>query len=462
LWERIIESMTKNRSKLRSGIVSVLLGLIFSLLILEAGLRLGGWFFFQLQEHRNKLSIRREGTYRILCLGDSMTAVGGETSYPRQLEKVLNQRSNAAEFSVINKGAPGVDSGFIMRHLEDNLNKYAPDMVIVMMGCTDTGAILPYGDIPVDQKIPLKTFKLARILWNRLIKNRREEKSLSPVEYDRPPGDDLPSAPPPPDSVDVAPEMVEEPQPKYRKYVELGMFYLDREEFEKAEEILNKAIEINQINDAACAILTRYYKERGEYDKVEAVYNKAIRLNPKNDRNYIHLGWIYRDQDKTDQALEMFKKAIEVNPENGGAYASLSYCYEERGEKKLAEEYSRKAKRLRPEYYNPLTRRHYQELKETVIRKGIKLVCVQYPMLNLQPLKDILKPYQDIIFVGNERLFKEAILRGRCDEFFADMFAGNYGHCTPKGNRLLAENIADSILRQYFKESSPAPAPPAE
>jgi hypothetical protein len=30
------------------------------------------------------------------------------------------------------------------------------------------------------------------------------------------------------------------------------------------------------------------------------------------------------------------------------------------------------------------------------------------------------------------------------------MFAGDFGHCTDKGNRLLAENIATVILKEVF------------
>jgi hypothetical protein len=57
---------------------------------------------------------------------------------------------------------------------------------------------------------------------------------------------------------------------------------------------------------------------------------------------------------------------------------------------------------------------------------------------------------QGIIFVYNERVFKEALMRGRYEDYFADRFAGDFGHGTPKGNRLLAENIANTILKECF------------
>ena len=56
----------------------------------ELGLRLGGVVFLSLQEYRNVRSIMGKGEYRIMCIGESTTAFGGEDSYPAQLEKILN------------------------------------------------------------------------------------------------------------------------------------------------------------------------------------------------------------------------------------------------------------------------------------------------------------------------------------------------------------------------------------
>lgn len=59
---------------------------------------------------------------------------------------------------------------------------------------------------------------------------------------------------------------------------------------------------------------------------------------------------------------------------------------------------------------------------------------------------------QDIIFVDNEKIFKQAVKKSSYDEYFTDNFAVDFGHCTPKGNRLLAENIANVILREVFNK----------
>jgi len=128
----------------------------------------------------------------------------------------------------------------------------------------------------------------------------------------------------------------------------------------------------------------------------------------------------------------------------------MSSLYEEMGKRELAREYAEKANKLRPEYYASVTVSNYRRLKEILDKRGIKLVCVQYPMRHVEPLKKIFEKDKDVIFVNNERVFREAVKERGYKEYFRDMFGGNFGHCTEKGNRFLAENIANVILKEIF------------
>jgi hypothetical protein len=71
-------------------------------------------------------------------------------------------------------------------------------------------------------------------------------------------------------------------------------------------------------------------------------------------------------------------------------------------------------------------------------------------MRNVEPLKRIFGRDKSVIFVDNERVFEEALKKGRYKEYFVDMFGGDFGHCTYKGNELLAQNIAGVILGEVF------------
>jgi len=141
-----------------------------------------------------------------------------------------------------------------------------------------------------------------------------------------------------------------------------------------------------------------------------------------------------------------------LNLKNDRLCAVLAVIYEEIGQAARAQEYYHKANELRLSVYNPITTHSYHKLKKILDKRKIKLVCVQYPMRSIESLKKIFEGQTGVIFVDNERIFKDAVKREGYKEYFKDMFGGDFGHCTPKGNRLLAENIADVILKEVFSK----------
>ena len=117
----------------------------------------------------------------------------------------------------------------------------------------------------------------------------------------------------------------------------------------------------------------------------------------------------------------------------------------------LARKYGKKARDLRLNYDLPNTLSNYHKLKTILDKIGITYVCVQYPMRNLESLKEIFRGNnRDIIFVDNENIFRDAVTKDGHQNYFKDMFGGDFGHCTDKGNKLLAENIAKVILKEVF------------
>ena len=471
----------------KQKIALIISGLFLCVVSLEIGLRMAGLIISSLQEYRNWVSLRQKGTYRIMCLGESTTAC---SNYPHQLEEILNQPDIGIKFSVINKGIPAIGTTAIVSQLEDNLNKYTPDMVITMMGINDEGQTMAYEDIFI-KKVTLfltsfRTYKLAKFLRLQIINKAqaigfcksKDNISLQANDIIQPPIYNEQDKP--------AEEPEQTGQSNYQAYLELGQQYQRQGIFNKAVEIYKKAIQINPENDEAYSQLGLCYKHQGKEDKAEKMFNKAIEINPREDwvyfelggcyiiqgiyakaeemlkkaveintshhMAYLRLGWSYNKQGEYAKAEDMYKKAIQINSENDWAYGSLALCYKELGKYKLAEEYFKKADRVRTKYYNPITRSNYQRLREILAKKGIKLICVQYPMCSVEPLKKMLEPHDGVTLVDNERVFKEALKQASYDEYFSDSFAGNFGHCTTRGNRLLAENIANVILEEYFNK----------
>jgi len=156
--------MTKKRQK----IFLLIFGIILSLMTLEAGLHLGGFALNRLQQAQNSQKIKEKDSYRILCLGESTTAFGGEFSYPDQLQNILNKKGLGLDFRVINQGMIGSNSYFISKRLGRFLDQYDPDMVIVMMGINDPGQLEMYKNRSSPANIflqKIKVVKLAKLIW---------------------------------------------------------------------------------------------------------------------------------------------------------------------------------------------------------------------------------------------------------------------------------------------------------
>jgi len=508
--------------------------------MLEIGIRAGGFIFFSLQEHRNRLSVKKRGTYRILCLGESTTGFGGRNSYPRQLENILNQRGKEIQFSVINKGSPGADTIRIVAQLENNLNKYNPNMVITMMGINDSYDSKAYDDIANQRNTPFlkdfRIYKLGKFLHRRII-NKAKEKEVALFETSESEKNIVLQLNNHLDEQENILKKVVENNPKsHDAYCQLAEYYWEREEFDKSDEIFKKAIEVNPDNHLAYVEVAMHYFESGEHDKAKEILKKAIEISPDgldaylklieyysfwqqnekakelfkkafidkgsrggdnifkraveqdpaNPKAYIKLGEYYMDIEENekaekvfkkaialnssqaywayvelgsyyrmkgmyDQAEEILKKAIEVNPESHWVFDELlAVLYEKQVKNKLAMTDLRKSNDWNPEYYNTVTQYNYQRLKEIVTSRGIKLVVMQYPLRNLEPLKKMFKDTRDVIFIDNEKVFKKALAQSDYGEYFYDQFGGDFGHCTAKGNRLLAGNITDVILKKIF------------
>jgi tetratricopeptide (TPR) repeat protein len=484
-----INKLSQPRTSPRQKIALVLFGLFLFFILLEVGLRLGGFILLSTQERRNLQSLKQKGTYRILCLGESTT----QGQYPPFLEEALNQRNIGVRFSVIDKGRSGTNTSAILGQVESYINEYHPDMVVTMMGINDWAVHIPLEIVTTPRGMlfirSFRTYKLIRLLWLHILTKVKEAGFYKPNEngyaLGNLPESGLKEGYADPILMEASfKEAIERNPQDDNAYYELGRFYRIQGKFSQSEDLSKKAIELNPKNDLVYAELGRLYLGQKRYIESEQALKKVISLNPKHDPAYVVLSWVYKDQGKLaeaeqilDQAIALnhkydsayvglgqvykaqkrlieaewvFKKAIELNPENELAYGGLATVYGEMGKNKLSSVYAEKADKLRDKLNDPVMINNYLKLKEILDRKGIRLVCVQYPMRSVEPLKEIFKKDEDVIFVDNEKLFKDVVRQEGYNEYFRDIFAGDFGHCTEKGNRFLAGNIANVILREVF------------
>jgi len=493
--------MQKNKAShagtnLKQKITLICLGIAVFLTALELGLRLAGHTFDYLQEKRNRASLRLKGAYRIMCLGESTTA-GGKESYPAQLEEILNQRFPEKHFSVINKGKNGVSTAYILAQLQNNLQTYSPDMVIVMMGINDGAAHMPYEyDIRPSLPRSLRIYKLWRLLRLRVtnIGKRgyadkrpqpglddfiRQEERLKKAHADIELGwlyikygeprkaettfrDILGSQPWNLDAYDGLAcayqdlgefKQAEETIKKgislnpdnVRGYLRLGFIYKDQDRLSEAVELFKKSLELDPRAQEAFFALGSIYHSRANFPRAEEAFKKALEIDPRRNDIFAALGWCYLEQGKFKEAEAVFKKALEINPYDDRPYGGLASIYEALKKPEAARQYHQKAECLRGLNYDPALRHNYLELKMALDKKGVKLVCMQYPMRSIEPLKKIFSGQAGVVFIDNERIFKDAAGEYGYREYFTDIFGGDFGHCTPKGNRMIAENIAQVL-----------------
>ena len=480
----------------RSKIALIIFGVFLTVIILEIGLRLGGQVLLSIQEYRNYLSVKKKGAYRILCLGESTTA----GQYQCYLEEMLNQRNLGITFSVVDKGIPAINTRFILSQLENNLNRYHPDMVIAMMGINTDAKIFPY-EYSENSKTAFlvhsfRTYKLARLLWLHTLAKAKEIGLLKPTENKNVPMSQFSLSeyrfkdyPEQIKSV-LSPEaqnqnIIDAKTDFSSKYIKLGDIYRQEGNSVKAEEAFRKAIELNPQDYRPYVALARFYRMAGKNTLAEESYNKAIELDPKRDDVYCELGNLYAQTQQYLQAVNIYKRASSINPGNIKAYTELGWVYSFQGEYAQAEKTLREAIEHQPVdyvpyaflaelyretgkyelakecikkanelgltfFYTPEAQSDYLKLSSILRQKGIRLACIQYPMRSIISLKKIMQTEEGIIFVDNEKIFKDAIKKSTYNDYFIDIFAGDFGHCTKKGNRLLAENIANVILKEVF------------
>lgn len=89
------------------------------------------------------------------------------------------------------------------------------------------------------------------------------------------------------------------------------------------------------------------YTNREDYDKAIESFLLAIDKDPKNAKAWFALGGIYNFKKQYEKAVEAFKSAISQDPAYHDAYYGLGYTYEILGKKEEAEEAYQKQKDLK-------------------------------------------------------------------------------------------------------------------
>ncbi len=476
--------------RIKSGILAFLAGLVFTLISIEIVLRILGFAYLAKQEIDNKRGLKK-GTIKILCLGESTTMMGESNAYPAQLQKILDENSKNIKFKVINGGVAGIETSGIIANLKNNINKYNPDIVIGMMGINDSENTLVYKEgLPDKMKLFLaniRAVKIFKLFYANLLHHARMVYAgyltLNKINFVAV-NDTFERS--------LLTEIISNPK-KAEYFIELSGYYAAKKDMIKEEVILRYALIVNPKKDWPYDLLGEFYLKNAQTEKAREVYDLALKRNPSKKWAYRIYGEFSEAIKDFDKAEEMYKKSIDAVKEgdnNSGqklvladfylrrnnftrardiylsltegsivsdldeVYLGLNAAYKALGDVSAADEIKLKLQGLyaknksdRPYQFYAPTKYNYLKMAEILSERKIKLISMQYPMRSVLPLKELLKEKDILAFVDNEDIFKKAVEKESFSDIFEDKFGGDFGHCSPLGNKILATNAAEVILR---------------
>lgn len=91
---------------------------------------------------------------------------------------------------------------------------------------------------------------------------------------------------------------------------ELGYYYLQKNERQKAEELLLKAAQMNDLDVVAFHLLGELYIEQKAYGKAQHYLEKAMEISPRHLSRGVQFGKTLVQLNENDRAVEVFKSVI--------------------------------------------------------------------------------------------------------------------------------------------------------
>jgi len=266
--------MAKSEYKpcLIAKLVFSFLSFIFFLILLELSLRAAGAVFNYGRSHHTVYEyewgtqqiLALKDRYVILCLGDSYT-VGGEGSYedtyPQQLQTLINRKNESNKYTVVNEGVCESNSREIYLRLPALIDKYNPDMIILLAGAANRFNHLGY-DIIANNKVFSEDFIYGSYDRNKLYTKHRFLNGLQKLRIS-----------------------------KMGKIILLNL---------KTRQLKHEVLKTTRLNDNLDDLLVNFYFHKNIFQK----------LDKGQIKTKFELMWYYFNLNKKDKATEECQKLI--------------------------------------------------------------------------------------------------------------------------------------------------------
>ncbi|RLC52805.1 MAG: hypothetical protein DRZ79_00545 [Candidatus Cloacimonadota bacterium] len=150
-------------------------------------------------------------------------------------------------------------------------------------------------------------------------------------------------------------------------YAALGSLLYEESEFEEAIPYLEKATKAFPESDELQNKLAKCYKQTGKLEDAIKQYQSLIADDPNNIKAYMNLANAYTASEQYQQALDTAFKLKEIAPDNPKVYIIIANCYNLLKNFSEAEKNALKAIEINPELYQP-----YRILSEVYQARGYK------------------------------------------------------------------------------------------
>ncbi len=409
----------------------------------------GGEISKTLKQREFLKAIQRKGTYRIICLGESITHGSEQNNYPLFLEKELNSLVPSVNFQVINLAVPGQDSERIVESTPQYIEKFDPDAVMVMMGVFDSQLETTETGFQLVNR--LQRMDTAGMLWAFWKKIIAAFDQLIPVWDNKEKNSEI-----------IGQESASKNNSlsSFQKFIYAqGRMAYFREDYAKAEGLLRS---ISNLVDENTDIFAEYVKILGLAIWNQKKFGEFIEM--ADQLPYYH--WPVDAIDKLcisepvtyEKTIRFLTEKARVHPQDVIWYELLVSCYELGGNQEMKERLQKQAQAIESSVYSKKAIENHLELIEIIGSRPMVFIVAGYPLQDLSLIRFLIKSRTDsdkVMFIQNRKVYTEALDNKSYGDIFTDRAAGDFGHLTTYGNQLIARNMAQEIAKKIFNQTNP-------
>lgn len=383
----------------------ILTYIFITTLSIEISMQITSFAFSSWMSYSQRSQNSGKGKFKVLCLGESTTAWGGLDSYPAILERKLNSLTRPGTFEVVNAGIPGTTTRVIMGQLPRWIAEHNPDVTIVMAGVNDLWS-LPDNDPEPWEKSLEWLSQYSRIA--KLIRLTNVNSKYQNLEIKKP-------------VIATCGMQVEAGYmvpSKFNDDVFQADLILQKAGYQKAVAFLEK--QIKKLNTSGfCA---------DAYPLQEQII-KYQRDNLKNPK----LALATVESILKSDVIPLRRPSV-VALKNS-LRAQLGFSPDDRKYPNGATYWENSSYKI-----------NIQQIISQLQGHKIPVIVMQYPRLSIEPLKKIIINHNGLIFLENKKNFEQILKEKKLDEIFLDMFGVAFGHTTPLGAHVIANNAAKIVM----------------